>query len=132
MEPSTGATGPTGLTGATGATGAESSTAGPLTSEDQIEIEQTVETWLNDGDCELMTAAFLEQQTFETDPEAACRIFRGEYETNDYATESVTASEFSGDASEAIVTITVEGGISADYSLVDDGRGWRIDSVDIQ
>jgi len=127
----TGPTGASGPTGATGATGSDSESGGALEASDQLMIEETVENWLSEGDCELMTDDFLEAQTFEADPQAACRLFRAQYETSDYSTDSVTASEFEGDGSEATVTITIEGGISAVYTLIDKGEGWQIDSVDL-
>src|SRR5688500_10889499 len=53
------------------ATSATTATGG----DDLAAIEVTVKGWLREGGCERMTDKFLEDQTFQDDPEEACETF---------------------------------------------------------
>ena len=112
-------------TAGSGATGAS------VVAEDTAEIEGTVKTWLLEGDCDLMTDQFLEDQTFQEDPEQACEKFEQSFSPPQYEEEDIVVSdiEVNGDKATATVGDKVTG-VESIYHLVNEDGTWRIDSAE--
>jgi hypothetical protein len=103
-------------------------------------IESTIKTWIMQGDCDLMTDHFLEEQTFSDDPVQACKTFKKLFTPPSYTEDAIEVSDVTYANDKA--TATVVGGtsgltaggeeITSTYKLVrtDDGT-WQINSADI-
>lgn len=114
-------------TAATVTAGAETVSAG---GDETEAVEAAIRTWILEGDCDLMTAKFLEAQTFESNPKAACERFEALFEAPQYGAEDIVISdvEIDGERASAVV-----GGGATDatitYKLVREDGVWKIDSV---
>jgi hypothetical protein len=113
-------------TGATGATGAA------VVAEDAAEIEDAVKTWLLEGDCDLMTDQFLEDQTFEDDPEKACDTFEQSFSPPEYGEEDIAVSDIEVNGAKATATVGDKvTNVESTYHLVNEDGTWKIDSADL-
>jgi hypothetical protein len=129
-------------TAATTAT-AEASTSTSTTSDgsDLDAIETTIKTWLTEGDCDLMTDKFLEEQTFNDDPKQACETFEASFSPPAYSEDDidVTDIEYVNDKATAIVGggpegVSVTSGgeeVTSKYTLVNEDGTWKIDSAEL-
>ncbi len=118
-----------------------SSTTTTTISSDIDAIETTIKTWMLEGDCTLMTDKFLEEQTFDDNPESACKTFENLFTAPSYGEDDidVTDVQFENDKATAVVgggpegvSIT-EGGeeITSTYHLVKEDGTWKIDSAEV-
>lgn len=99
----------------------------PDASESDLDaIEATVDAWLVAGGCDLMTDAFLEEQTGESDPAAACESFESSFTP----AEGLTAGDIQYENADAAVEVDGSGEGAGTYNLVKEGDTWKIDSVD--
>ena len=100
--------------------------------DDVAAVESTINTWLFEGDCGVMTDKFLEAQTFESNPERACELFETAYQEPQYTEDDVEISdvEVTGDKATAIVG---GGGsdITSTYTLVREDGVWKIDAAEL-
>ena len=104
-------------------------------------IETTIKTWLTEGDCDLMTDKFLEEQTFNDDPKQACETFEASFSPPAYSEDDidVTDIEYVNDKATAIVgggpegvSITSGGEeVTSKYTLVNEDGTWKIDSAEL-
>ena len=104
-------------------------------------IETTIKTWLTEGDCDLMTDKFLEEQTFNDDPKQACETFDASFSPPAYSEDDidVTDIEYVNDKATAIVgggpegvSITSGGEeVTSKYTLVNEDGTWKIDSAEL-
>lgn len=127
------ATAPTTSTGATTSTTSDGS--------DLDAIETTIKTWLTEGDCDLMTDKFLEEQTFNDNPTEACKTFEASFSPPAYSADDidVTDIEYVNDKATAIVgggpegvSITSGGEeVTSKYTLVNEDGTWKIDSAEL-
>ena len=104
-------------------------------------IETTIKTWLTEGDCDLMTDKFLEEQTFNDDPKQACETFEASFSPPAYSADDidVTDIEYVNDKATAIVGggpegVSVTSGgeeVTSKYTLVNEDGTWKIDSAEL-
>jgi hypothetical protein len=128
-DESTTAAVPSTTTTSTGATGV---TGEVVVAEDAAEIEDTVKTWLLEGDCDVMTDQFLEHQTFQQDPEKACDAFEQSFSPPQYGEEDIVVSDIAVNGAKATATVGDKvTGVESTYHLVNEDGTWKIDSADI-
>lgn len=100
--------------------------------DDQAAIESTINTWLFEGDCDVMTDKFLQAQTFESDPDKACDLFETAFAEPLYSEDDVEITDVQvvGDKATAVVG---GGGsdITSTYTLVRVDGEWRIDAAEL-
>lgn len=128
------------------ATAATATSTGATTSttsdgSDLDAIETTIKTWLTEGDCDLMTDKFLEEQTFNDNPTEACKTFEASFNPPAYSADDidVTDIEYVNDKATAIVgggpegvSITSGGEeVTSKYTLVNEDGTWKIDSAEL-
>jgi hypothetical protein len=128
------------------ATAATTTSTGATTSttsdgSDLDAIETTIKTWLTEGDCDLMTDKFLEEQTFNDNPTEACKTFEASFSPPAYSADDidVTDIEYVNDKATAIVgggpegvSITSGGEeVTSKYTLVNEDGTWKIDSAEL-
>jgi hypothetical protein len=128
------------------ATAATATSTGATTSttsdgSDLDAIETTIKTWLTEGDCDLMTDKFLEEQTFNDNPTEACKTFEASFSPPAYSADDidVTDIEYVNDKATAIVgggpegvSITSAGEeVTSKYTLVNEDGTWKIDSAEL-
>ena len=128
------------------ATAATATSTGATTSttsdgSDLDAIETTIKTWLTEGDCDLMTDKFLEEQTFNDNPTEACKTFEASFSPPAYSADDidVTDIEYVNDKATAIVgggpegvSITSGGEeVTSKYTLVNEDGTWKIDSAEL-
>ena len=128
------------------ATAATTTSTGATTSttsdgSDLDAIETTIKTWLTEGDCDLMTDKFLEEQTFNDNPTEACKTFEASFSPPAYSADDidVTDIEYVNDKATAIVgggpegvSVTAGGEeVTSKYTLVNEDGTWKIDSAEL-
>ena len=128
------------------ATAATATSTGATTSttsdgSDLDAIETTIKTWLTEGDCDLMTDKFPEEQTFNDNPTEACKTFEASFSPPAYSADDidVTDIEYVNDKATAIVgggpegvSITSGGEeVTSKYTLVNEDGTWKIDSAEL-
>lgn len=100
--------------------------------DDTAAVEDTIKTWLLEGDCGVMTDKFLEAQTFLSDPEAACDSFEGSFTTPPYGEDDIVVSDIESDGTKAAATVGDKiSDFESRYKLVNEDGTWKIDSVDL-
>jgi hypothetical protein len=123
----------------------DGSTPVESTPEDASEleaIEATIKTWLLEGDCDLMTDGFLEDQTFVDDRKQACKTFEAGFSPPAYTEDDIEVTDvtYVNDKATAIVgggsgsSGLTSGGeeVTSKYKLVLDGDTWKINAAEIQ
>ena len=121
-------------TGSTSTSTTSTSASGSSTevsATDRSEIEQTIKAWLLQGDCDLMTDTFLEDQTFIGKREEACKTFetiftKPNYDSSDIVITDVEAAA-GGNATALVGDDSSE--ITSEYELVQENGDWLIDSA---
>ncbi len=111
----------------------------PADASEMEAIEATIKTWLLEGDCDLMTDKFLEDQTFSDDPKQACKTFEAGFSPPAYSEDDIEVTDvtYVNDKATAIVgggsSALTSGGeeITSKYSLVLDGETWKINAAEI-
>jgi hypothetical protein len=95
-------------------------------------IEATVTGWMLEGGCERMTDNFLEEQTFDDDPEQACETFEAQFTAPAYDAEDFEVDiEYENDT--ATATVSSPGiDVASVYKLVLEGDTWKIDSAELK
>ncbi|MCO5327435.1 MAG: hypothetical protein M9964_10345 [Solirubrobacterales bacterium] len=99
---------------------------------DTAAVEDTIRTWILEGDCDLMTDKFLEAQTFDDNPKRACDTFEKLFTPPSYGADAIeiTDVEIDGDKASA----EVGGGgidITSEYDLVFEDGTWKIDKASL-
>jgi len=95
-------------------------------------IEATVTGWMLEGGCERMTDNFLEEQTFDDDPEQACETFEAQFTPPSYDAEDFEVDiQYEND--KATATVSSPGiDVASVYSLVLEDGAWKIDSAELK
>jgi len=108
------------------------SSGGRSQSGEAGEVQDTIITWLLEGDCDLMTTQFLADQAIIGDTRAEhCDTFRNTFVEKQYRADDVIVSdiEITGAAATAVVGDDFSN-VESTYTLVKAGGGWQIDAVD--
>ena len=117
---------------ASSASEAASNPGGTLTASDGAAIEDTLKTWLTEGGCENMTDSFLEDQTFNDDPEEACESFENLFSEPAYTADDVIVSDITGNGDRASAVVSDDfSNVSTTFQLRNEDGTWKIDSADI-
>jgi hypothetical protein len=102
--------------------------------EDEEAVRETILTWLLEGDCDLMTDEFLEEQAFVGDTrEERCKFFEDSFQKPQYGRDAVKFRELKVTGDEATAVIGDEiSNVEARYDLVRKGEGWQIASSELE
>jgi hypothetical protein len=114
--------------------GGDSGGGGPSPDTPEGAVRVTVVTWLLEGQCELMTDKFLEEQSFIGDSrEERCNFFRKSFTPPSYGEDDIEVTDITitGDRATAVVG---GGGvdITSKYTLAKVAGKWQIDEADLQ
>jgi hypothetical protein len=96
-------------------------------------VKETILKWTFEGDCELMTDKFLEEQAFIGDNrQERCDYFeksfqKPQYKESDVKFRKVTVT---GDSAVAVVGSDIAN-VESEYKLVAEGGEWKIDEAGI-
>lgn len=105
---------------------------GSLSPDDGAEIEDAIKTWLLEGDCDVMTAAFLEDQIFIDEPAEACEAFENAFSAPSYSADAIIVSDIEGEGDRATAVVSDDfSNVKSTYRLKNEDGVWKIDSVDI-
>jgi hypothetical protein len=114
----------------TGQTGGQA----PADAGGEDAVKQAILTWTFEGDCEVMTDKFLEQQSFVGDTrEERCDYFKKAYQKPQYSEDDIEfrSVDISGDM--ATVVIGSAGiNVESEYKLVNEGGAWKIDEAGLK
>ena len=122
-----------------GGSGDDTVAADVTATDGSTPVEATIKTWLLEGDCDLMTDRFLEDQAFSDDPKQACKTFEAGFSPPAYSEDDIEVTDvtYVNDKATAIVgggsSALTSGGeeITSKYSLVLDGETWKINAAEI-
>lgn len=99
------------------------------------EVRESILTWLLEGDCDVMTDAFLEDQVLIGDDntrEENCELFENVFIEKQYDADDVKFSDVEINGSEASAVVGDDfSNIESTYTLVEEDGQWRIDSADL-
>ena len=112
-----------------GGGGSGSTASGP-----EGEIEETILTWLLEGDCDTMTDQFLEDQVLAVGDsrQENCELFQDFFIEKQYEADDVKITDIEITGSEATAVVGDDfSGIESTYTLVKEGGRWRIDSAEL-
>ncbi len=96
-------------------------------------VKETILKWTFEGDCELMTDKFLEEQAFVGDTRTErCDYFedsfqKPQYQESDVKFRKVTVT---GDKAVAVIGSDISN-VESEYTLVAEGGQWKIDEADL-
>ena len=96
-------------------------------------VKKTILDWTFEGECDLMTDKFLEEQAFVGDTRAErCKYFEDSFQKPQYSESDVKFRKIQITGDKAVATVGSDiANIEADYHLVAEGGGWKIDEVDL-
>ena len=104
--------------------------------DDEKAVEEAVIKWTFEGDCDLMTDKFLEDQLLGLGDNRAerCDLFEKQHQKPQYKEEQVQTEKITVEGNQAslIVTSDIAPGIESKYELVKTGDQWQIDAADLQ
>lgn len=124
---------PTGSTSTATTTSTSTGAAGAsteLSAADRSAIERTIKTWLLQGECDLMTDTFLEDQTFIGRREEACKTFETIFTKPSYGSSDIAITEIEAAGGEATALVGDDSSeITSEYELVQENGTWLIDSA---
>jgi hypothetical protein len=94
-------------------------------------VKDTILKWTFEGDCDLMTDKFLEQQAFIGDNrKERCDYFEKAFQKPQYSESDVKFRKVSVTGQKATATVGSDlANITTDYTLVADGGEWKIDEA---
>jgi hypothetical protein len=114
-----------------GTEGTVGTTATGLTDADELAVADTLRSWLLSGGCDLMSDAFLRDQTLahEGTREQRCSYFETIFTTPALTAADIIVKDVTGTPRRATAVVTDDfSGIEATYTLVNTGDGWLIDA----
>ena len=99
------------------------------------EVEETIITWLLEGDCDVMTDKFLEDQVLIGDDNSRaenCELFENLFIEKQYGADDVKITDVEITGSEATAMVGDDfSNVESTYTLVKQDGKWRIDSADL-
>jgi hypothetical protein len=104
--------------------------------EDKEAVQKTVVDWTFEGDCDLMTDKFLEDQLLglgETRKER-CDLFEKQHQKPQYTEDDIKFEDVkvTGTKASLIVTSEIAPDIKSRYDLVKTGDQWQIDAAELE
>jgi hypothetical protein len=104
--------------------------------EDKEAVQDTVVKWTFEGDCDLMTDKFLEDQLLGLGEarEDRCELFEKQHQKPQYEEDDIKFEDVkvTGTKATLIVTSEIAPDIKSQYSLVKSGDQWQIDAAELQ
>ena len=104
--------------------------------EDQKAVEEAVVRWTFEGDCDLMTDRFLEDQLLGMGEsrEERCDLFEKQHTKPQYSEDDMKISDVkvAGAKASLIVSSDIAPDIKSKYDLVKTGDQWQIDAAELQ
>ena len=104
--------------------------------EDEEAVQETVVKWTFEGDCDLMTDKFLEDQLLGLgdNREERCDLFEKQHQKPQYSEDDIKFEDVkvTGTKASLIVTSEIAPDIKTRYDLVKSGDRWQIDAADLQ
>ena len=114
-------------------TGAPREAAGAPPAGGEDAVKKTILDWTFEANCDLMTDKFLEEQAFVGDTRAErCKYFEDTFQKPQYSESDVKFRRIEINGDKAVATVGSDiANVEADYMLVADGGGWKIDAVEL-
>jgi hypothetical protein len=104
--------------------------------DDEKAVEETVIKWTFEGDCDLMTDKFLEEQLLGLgdNRQERCDLFEKQHQKPQYSEDQVKIEDVkvTGTKASLIVTSELAPDIKSKYDLVKSGDQWQIDAAELQ
>jgi hypothetical protein len=104
--------------------------------EDKEAVEETVIKWTFEGDCDLMTDKFLEDQLLGLgeNRKERCDLFEKQHTKPQYSEDQVKIEDVqvTGTKASLIVTSDIAPDIKSKHDLVKTGDQWQIDAAELQ
>jgi hypothetical protein len=108
----------------------------PPSEEDEEAVKQTVVDWTFEGDCELMTDKFLEEQLLGLgdNRKERCDLFEKQHQKPQYSEDDMKLDDVQITGTKASLTVSsdIAPDIKSKYDLVKTGDQWQIDAAEIQ
>ena len=118
------------------ATTTEAEPPAEASAEDEEAVKETVIKWTFEGDCDLMTDKFLEDQLLGLGDsrKEKCDLFEKQHQKPQYSEDQVKLEDVqvSGTKASLIVTSDIAPDIKSKYDLVKTGDQWQIDAAELQ
>jgi hypothetical protein len=114
--------------------GSDDGGSGSSSSEPESEVRETILTWLLDGDCDVMTDRFLDDQVLGVGEgrKQQCEIFTDLFVEKQYDADDVKITDVEMTGSEATGVVGDDfSNVESTYTLVREDGKWRIDSADL-
>lgn len=104
--------------------------------EDKEAVQETVVKWTFDGDCDLMTDKFLEDQLLGLgeNRRERCDLFEKQHQKPQYSEDDIKFEDVkvTGTKASLIVTSEIAPDIKSRYDLVKTGDQWQIDAAELE
>lgn len=96
-------------------------------------VRETILKWTFEGDCELMTDKFLEEQAFVGDNRTErCKYFEDSFQKPQYKESDVKFRKVTVTGDKAVAVIGSDiANVESEYTLVAEGGQWKIDGADL-
>jgi hypothetical protein len=109
--------------------------SGSTASGPEGDVEQTIITWLLEGDCDVMTDDFLKEQVLIGDDNTRaenCELFEGLFIEKQYDADDVKITDVEITGSEATAVVGDDfSNVESTYTLVKEDGEWRIDAAEL-
>jgi len=107
--------------------------SGSTTSGPEGAVKEAILTHLLEGDCDVMTDAFLEDQAIFGDTrEENCELFENTFVEKQYTADDVKITDVEITGSKAMAVVGDDfSNIESTYTLVKEDRKWRIDAAEL-
>jgi hypothetical protein len=104
--------------------------------EDEEAVQETVVKWTFEGDCDLMTDKFLEDQLLGLgeNRKERCDLFEKQHQKPQYSEDDIKFEDVkvTGTKASLIVTSEIAPDIKSRYDLVKTGDQWQIDAAELE
>ncbi len=104
--------------------------------EDKEAVQKTVVDWTFEGDCDLMTDMFLEDQLLGLgeNRKERCDLFEKQHQKPQYTEDDIKFEDVkvTGTKASLIVTSEIAPDIKSRYDLVKTGDQWQIDAAELE
>ena len=104
--------------------------------EDEEAVQETVVKWTFEGDCDLMTDKFLEDQLLGLgeNRKERCDLFEKQHQKPQYSEDDIKFEDVkvTGTKASLIVTSEIAPDIKSRYDLVKAGDQWQIDAAELE
>ena len=104
--------------------------------EDREAVQEVVKRWMLEGDCDLMTDKFLEEQLLGLgdNRKERCDLFEKQHQKPQYGEDDIKITDVQVTGTKATLVVGSDNApdITSKYSLVKTGDQWQIDVAELQ